>query len=111
MSSIVVLVVACGATETQPTVTIATGSGGATCDEGAAIQDPYEAALARARCDHPDMLVHPDRYVLKRVPSPLSVTRFQLDGLAIPMRSFCCYEVDHAGAVATRPIALPRDWR
>jgi len=56
---------------TQPPVVVGglSGSGG-TCDDVVPSADPFDRALARARCEHPDMLVHPRCYKLERVPAP-----------------------------------------
>ena len=61
-------------------------------------QDPYEGALARARCEHPDMLVHPRAWLVRRVPSPPMVARFALDRAETHVTE-CVYEVDRAGRV------------
>jgi hypothetical protein len=65
----VLLATACSAGSTQPPVVVSGLSGG-TCDEVIPAADPYDAAMAQARCEHPDMLVHPRCYVLVRVPAP-----------------------------------------
>jgi hypothetical protein len=83
---------------TQPPVVIQESA--ARCDRTPAVpgRDPYESALARARCEHPDMLVHPRAYVLRRVASPPNVARFALEQPASGTRE-CCYEVTAEGAV------------
>lgn len=68
------------------------------CSATLATRDPYEAALARARCEHPDMLVHPRRYLVRRVPSGPDVARFALDDTESHV-TLASYEVDRAGAV------------
>ena len=70
----------------------------AACDEIPPGQDPYEGALARARCEHPDMLVHPRAWLVRRVPSPPMVARFALDRAETHVTE-CVYEVDRAGRV------------
>jgi hypothetical protein len=83
-------------------VVIGASAGGSTCDDMMPAQDPYEAVLARARCEHPDMLVHADWYVVRRVPSPPNVTRFALDQPHTG-QALCCYEVDGRGLVRLKP--------
>ena len=88
---------ACGAPgPTQPTVVVHASL--AACDEIPPGQDPYEGALARARCEHPDMLVHPRAWLVRRVPSPPMVARFALDRAETHVTE-CVYEVDRAGRV------------
>ncbi len=89
--------VGCGATRTQPTVVVRSADA---CGEARPLGDAYEAALARARCEHPDMLVHPHAYTLRRVPSAPNVKRFALERAAAAL---CAYEVDAAGAVRGVP--------
>lgn len=89
--------VGCGATPTQPTVVVRSTD---TCGETTLLRDAYEAALARARCEHPDMLVHPHAYALRRVPSAPNVKRFSLERATAAL---CAYEVDAAGAVRRLP--------
>lgn len=67
---------ACSPHATQPTVVLRPADA---CSGAIAPQDPYEAALARARCEHPEMLVHPRRYLVRRVPSGADVARFALE--------------------------------
>ncbi len=86
-----------GHATTAATVTVGgggAGSGG--CDETIAAQDPYDNAMNRARCDHADMLVHPQTWTLERVASPLNVVRFELrrDG-----KLDCTYDVMRDGRV------------
>ncbi len=57
--------------QTQPPVVVGGLSGAAgTCDDVLPSADSFDRALARARCEHPDMLVHPRCYRLERVPAP-----------------------------------------
>jgi hypothetical protein len=88
----------CGATaaRTQPPVVIHATTAG--CAETMPGQDPYEAALAAARCEHPDMLVHPRLWVVRRVPSGPNVARFTLVQTRANTAE-CCYEVDASGDV------------
>jgi hypothetical protein len=79
-----------GAAPRQDTIVI--GSDQLTCDDATSTQDAYESALARARCEHPDMLVHPQAYVIRRVPSGPNVPRFAIEETHTG-KSFCCYEV------------------
>jgi hypothetical protein len=97
-------IVACSGPATQPTVSLQTR--GMTCDEPISSQDPYEAVLARARCDEPDMLVHSTSYVVRRVPSTPNVARFTVDHAS---KSLCCYEVDRQGTVTWRPEPQKHD--
>jgi hypothetical protein len=62
-------------------------------------QDPYEAVMVRARCEHPDMLVHPMAYVIRRVPAPADVARYVIDRDG---RRVGCWEL-RGGMVATCP--------
>ena len=57
-----------GSAQTQPPVVV-TGMTGGTCDDNLPGNDPFDRAMARARCDHPDMLVHPRCYTLARAPA------------------------------------------
>jgi len=87
---------------TQPPVVIHEGAAECASVPAAPARDPYDAALARARCEHPDMLVHPRGWILRRVPSPPAVVRFALDQ-TLPRTTECCYEVDGSGAVRRAP--------
>jgi len=83
---------------TQSTVVVRPGDA---CGEATiAGQDPFETALARARCEHPDMLVHPGDWVLQRVASPPNVRRFALTRSGAVD---CVYQVDMAGRVRRAP--------
>lgn len=49
------------------------------CTDVPTAQDPYEAVLERARCEHPDMLVHPEWYVVRPIAAPPNVARFAVE--------------------------------
>jgi hypothetical protein len=82
---------------TQATVVVRPGDA---CNETTPFQDPYDAVLARARCEHPDMLVHPLDWIVRRAPSPPGVRRFALEHQHQVERA---YEVDATGAVRHAP--------
>lgn len=68
----------CGARPTQPTIVVGPGDA---CTETVSGQSRDDAVLARARCEHPDMLIHPRRYLLRRIPSPPTTARYALDDI------------------------------
>lgn len=91
----------CSGGTTQPTVVVGGSSGGVlACDETVVGQDAYESATNLARCEHPDMLVHPRAWILRRMPSPPDVARFALehDGSAQ-----CSYDVARDGKTKRVP--------
>jgi hypothetical protein len=51
----------------------------AACTDVPTAQDPYEAVLERSRCEHPDMLVHPEWYVVRPVAAPPNLARFAVE--------------------------------
>ncbi len=73
MRLLLVLIVCAGCSgtaQTQPPVVVTGMSGSVgTCEDGQPGADPFDRAMARARCDHPDMLVHPRCYTLARAPA------------------------------------------
>jgi hypothetical protein len=79
---------------TQPTVVVRASASSLACDDSVVAQDAYDSVMNRARCDHPDMLVHPAAWALRRVPSRIEVKRFALehDG-----RVDSTYDVAHDG--------------
>jgi len=76
------------------------GGGAGACDETVGAEDAEGRALIRARCDHPDMLVHPNAWLLRRVAAPLNVVRFELvhDGVVD-----CAYDVARDGRARRAP--------
>ncbi len=90
----------CSAAATQPTVVVGGGGGVLACDETVVAQDPYESAMNLARCEHPDMLVHPRAWVLRRIPSPPSVSRFALERDGAQQ---CSYDVAQDGKTKRVP--------
>lgn len=101
---IVLFLAACSghATDTQPPVVIHERTAECEATPPAPGGDPYESVLARARCDHPDMLVHPRWYLVRRVPSRPSVARFTLDQTNAGTTE-CCYEVAGTGPARRVP--------
>ena len=90
-----------GHATTAATVVVGGGAmGGGACDETIATQDPYDNAMNRARCDHADMLVHPQAWTLQRVASPLNVVRFELRR---DTTLDCTYDVTRDGHVERAP--------
>ena len=88
---------ACCAGPTQPTVVVSgLSGGGGTCDDVVPGKDPFDAAMAKARCEHPDMLVHPRCYVLQRVAAPGDAHLYALD-LSTPVD-----RCDLGGTTSTR---------
>ncbi len=71
LAFVLLLGTACSAGRTQPPVVVSgLSGGGGTCDDVVPGKDPFDAAMAKARCEHPDMLVHPRCYALERVAAP-----------------------------------------